>query len=62
MTEREERRAARMARGKERAGRGKNPSRRDLEQGAHLVHCDQRHDQADPCNRKLLEVEEGEPT
>jgi hypothetical protein len=54
VTERERRRAAREARGRERAKSSRQPTRRELEDGAHLLHCDRKHGRRERCNRNKL--------
>ena len=53
-TQREARRQARMQRGQARAAGKRQPSRAELEEGAHLLHCDRRHGRGARCNAKLL--------
>lgn len=50
MTERERRRNERMERGASRAKATRQPTRKELEAGAHLLHCDRKHAQSERCN------------
>lgn len=50
MTERDRRRQARMERGATRAKQTRQPTRRELEEGAHLLDCDEQHGRGERCN------------
>jgi len=52
MTEREARRQARMQRGATRAQQTRQPTRRELESGRHLLGCDEQHQAGERCNDK----------